>query len=104
MPCVPGQRNGGRAQHRLQYLSAFGPDRRFALASRLGAAVRAGKPGRGYVENARDGRARQVSVDIAHTEEPSGLASNASVRRSPAPATRFQEAIRGQRPRCPALQ
>ncbi|GAC1451815.1 MAG: hypothetical protein PVSMB10_07890 [Pseudarthrobacter sp.] len=34
-------------------------------------------------------------MDIAHTEEPSGLASNASVRRSPAPATRFQEAIHG---------
>ena len=35
MLCVPGQRNGGRTQHRLQYLSAFGTDRRFALDSRL---------------------------------------------------------------------
>jgi hypothetical protein len=45
MPCVPGQQNGGRAQHRLQYLSAFGADRRFALDSRLGAAAPARNPG-----------------------------------------------------------
>ncbi len=25
MPCTPGHQNGGRTQHRLQYLSAFGP-------------------------------------------------------------------------------
>jgi hypothetical protein len=38
MPCDAMPRNGGRTQHRLQYLSAFGPDRRFALDSRLGGA------------------------------------------------------------------
>lgn len=25
MPCTPGRQNGGRTQHRLQHLSAFGP-------------------------------------------------------------------------------
>jgi hypothetical protein len=58
MPCQPGQRNGGRAQHRLQYLSAFGPDRRFALDSRLNARAAVRKPQSGYVENSATNDAR----------------------------------------------
>jgi hypothetical protein len=70
MPCVPGQRNGGRAQHRLQYLSAFGPDRRFALDSRLGAVVPVRKPRRAYVENSRSNPSPADPVNPAPQSTP----------------------------------
>ena len=48
---MPRRRNGGRTQHRLQYLSAFGPDRRFALDSKLIVRQRRGNHCCDYVEN-----------------------------------------------------